>query len=500
MLSASIASLVTGMLLALLLAYAQREVIATNVVLTWLFLILLTTLLRAALTLAYQRHPSEDYLVFRARMMRFRLGVLVAGAIWGSAGFLLFPAGDPSHQMFLIFIMAGLTAGGVISYSADLVCAIGFSVLALVPIVIRMFLEADSTSAAMGMAMVLYLGFMGTVMRHINQSLSENIKLRLEAASREKSLRISEESLRESQEIASLGSYVLDISTGNWESSEVLDKLFGIDKTFKRSVEGWANLAYPDDRKMMVSYFKTEVLDRGKSFDKEYRIIRQNDQAVRWVHGLGKLVFNADGSPLEMRGTIRDITLGKLAEQEMRRLAFFDPLTSLPNRRLLMDRLYQALASSARIGWNGVVLFIDLDNFKTLNDTLGHKIGDLLLQQVAQRLESCVRDGDTVARLGGDEFVVVLENLSESALDAAAQTNNLGQKILAALDKPYHLAEYEYHTTASIGVTLYSGHKVSIEELMKQADIAMYQAKKAGRNMLCFFDPKMAKSLASTER
>ena len=348
--------------------------------------------------------------------------------------------------------------------------------------------------------MVLYLGFMGTVMRHINQSLSENIKLRLEAALREKSLRISEESLRESQEIASLGSYVLDISTGNWESSEVLDKLFGIDKTFKRSVEGWTNLAYPDDRKMMVSYFKTEVLGRGKSFDKEYRIIRQNDQAVRWVHGLGKLVFNADGSPLEMRGTIRDITLGKLAEQEMRRLAFFDPLTSLPNRRLLMDRLYQALASSARIGWNGVVLFIDLDNFKTLNDTLGHKIGDLLLQQVAQRLESCVRDGDTVARLGGDEFVVVLENLSESALDATTQTNNLGQKILAALDKPYHLAEYEYHTTASIGVTLYSGHKVSIEELMKQADIAMYQAKKAGRNMLCFFDPKMAKSLASIER
>jgi diguanylate cyclase (GGDEF)-like protein len=499
MLSTSIASLVSGVLLALLLAYVQRGVIATNFVLTWLFLILLTTLFRATLTIAYLRHPTTDYLTSHARMVRFRLGVLVAGAIWGLAGILLFPAGDPSHQMFLILTLAGLTAGGVISYSADLVCAIGFTVLALVPIVIRMFVEADTTSVAMGMAMILYLVFMGIVMRHINQSLSENIRLRLEAASREYSLRISEEALREAQEIASLGSYTLDIPTGNWESSEVLDKLFGIDKTFKHSVEGWANLVYPDDRKMMESYLENKVLGSGESFDKEYRIIRQNDQAVRWMHGLGRLVFNADGSPLEMRGTIRDITLAKLAEEEMRRLALFDPLTSLPNRRLLMDRLHQALASSARVGRNGAVLFIDLDNFKTLNDTLGHKIGDLHLQEVAQRLESCVRDGDTVARMGGDEFVVVLENLSESAIEAVAQTNNIGLKILATLDKPYHLEEYEHHSTASIGVTIYSGYKVSIEELIKQADSSMYQAKKAGRNTLRFFDPEIINNLPSIE-
>ncbi len=139
----------------------------------------------------------------------------------------------------------------------------------------------------------------------------------------------------------------------------------------------------------------------------------------------------------------------------------------------------------------GALLFIDLDNFKTLNDTLGHDMGDLLLQQVAQRLATCVREGDTVARLGGDEFVVMLEDLSENPQEAATQAETVGEKILATLNQPYQLAGYEHHSTASIGVTLFSGHQTAIDELLKQADLAMYQAKAAGRNTLRFFDPEM---------
>ena len=195
--------------------------------------------------------------------------------------------------------------------------------------------------------------------------------------------------------------------------------------------------------------------------------------------------------------TFIDITLRKEAVDKIEQLAFYDPLTGLPNRRLLQDRLKPALASSHRSGRQGALLFIDMDNFKTLNDTLGHDMGDLLLQQIAKRLESCVREGDTVARLGGDEFVVMLEDLSEQTLECATQTEIIGNKILAVLNQPYQLDSREYYSTPSIGVTLFNGQEQSSEDLLKQADIAMYQAKTSGRNALRFFDPKMQASITA---
>ena len=186
-----------------------------------------------------------------------------------------------------------------------------------------------------------------------------------------------------------------------------------------------------------------------------------------------------------------DITVRKTAAEQISRLAFLDPLTGLPNRRLLMDRLAQALTAGARHRRQGALMFIDLDHFKTLNDTLGHYQGDQMLEQVASRLTTCIGDAGTVARLGGDEFVVMLEDLSENAQDAANQAETVGEKIQAALNLPYKLGNHEYHCTPSIGITLFADQQVSIDELLKRADLAMYQAKAAGRNTLRFFDPQM---------
>jgi diguanylate cyclase (GGDEF)-like protein/PAS domain S-box-containing protein len=186
-----------------------------------------------------------------------------------------------------------------------------------------------------------------------------------------------------------------------------------------------------------------------------------------------------------------DISHDKAAAEEIQRLAFYDYLTELPNRRLLMDRLQQALASSKRSGLEGALLFLDLDHFKTINDIHGHDIGDLLLKQVAQRLTSFLREGDTVARLGGDEFVMVLSDLNEHSIESASRTVAIGEKILEVISKPYQLDALVFHCTASIGMTLFSNHEQGADELLKHADIAMYHAKKAGRNVLRFFDPKM---------
>ncbi len=202
-------------------------------------------------------------------------------------------------------------------------------------------------------------------------------------------------------------------------------------------------------------------------------------------------VKNGEGPVTHYVATFSDITDRKADEEKIKTLAFYDPLTSLPNRRLLMDRLEQALAACNRHNRNGALLFVDLDNFKTINDTLGHDKGDLLLQQVAKRLTLCIREGDTVARLGGDEFVVMLEELSEYELEAATQAEVVSEKILATLNQTYQLASYEHHSTPSIGITLFGSFQEGIEEPLKRADLAMYQAKAAGRNTARFFDPQM---------
>jgi diguanylate cyclase (GGDEF)-like protein len=190
-----------------------------------------------------------------------------------------------------------------------------------------------------------------------------------------------------------------------------------------------------------------------------------------------------------------DIARRKEAEDKIQHLAYYDLLTNLPNRRLLIDRLQHTLAVSARHQNHGAVLFIDLDHFKTLNDTKGHSMGDLLLIEVANRLQTCMRGGDTLARLGGDEFVVILQDLNEDVSQAAIQAEVVAAKIISVVNQPYYLDSYLYHSSTSIGVCLFRNQEITVDELLKRADIAMYQAKNAGRNTLRFYDPTMQAAL-----
>lgn len=191
----------------------------------------------------------------------------------------------------------------------------------------------------------------------------------------------------------------------------------------------------------------------------------------------------------------RDITERRCAEDEIRQLAFYDVLTRLPNRRLLMDRLQTALAFSARTQQWGAILFLDMDRFKTINDTLGHDHGDLLLLEVATRIQSCLRAADTVARVGGDEFVIVLDELDADADLAVRKAAQVAEKIRGRLAQPYQLNAHERYSSPSIGVCMYLGAQVASQDLIKSADVAMYQAKDDGRNQVRFFDLTMQRSV-----
>lgn len=236
---------------------------------------------------------------------------------------------------------------------------------------------------------------------------------------------------------------------------------------------------------------------KRESFNDFHNLIVHANGSHMWMSTSGVPIFGSDGVFAGYRGSDVDITVRKLSEEKAEQLSFFDPLTKLPNRTLFVDRLKQAMFTSGRNMHHCALLLIDLDDFKTLNDSLGHEIGDVLLQHVAKRLLSSVRNGDTVARFGGDEFVVVLTELGENAQEAALMAESIGVKILASLREPYQLADINHQSGASMGITLFLGDSVLVEELMRQADMAMYRSKESGRNLLSFFDPQMEDGLKS---
>jgi diguanylate cyclase (GGDEF)-like protein/PAS domain S-box-containing protein len=481
-------SLIASVLLALILAFMQHGAIASSVLVFWIALVILASLLRAVTVIAYRRHSREGDIC--TRLTHFRLGVLCAGVAWGLAGFLLFPEGDPWHQMFLIFVLAGMTAGGTIAFSADLFSAIGFALALVAPIVLRLFVAGDGLSVAMGVATLLYLGFMVASIWRINRQVYENITLHLEAVAREEQMKSSEERYRLLLAHLPVGVFHyntdLVISYCNQPFAQILnttpERLLGLD--MKRL----------QDRSIFPALRKALAGEAGY-YEGQYHATYS--KADRWIYMTCAPSLDDHGKIVGGIGIVQDITERKAAEETIKNLAFYDHLTDIPNRRLLLERLQHAMVSSAHNDKTGALLFIDLDNFKAINDTLGHDMGDLLLQQVAQRLVSCLREGDSVARLGGDEFVVLLEDLSGHDIEAAAQTEAAAENIQAVLNQPYRLGVHEYLSTSSIGATLFHGHRQPVEELMKQADIAMYQAKRAGRNVLRFFDREMQNAVTA---
>jgi len=270
--------------------------------------------------------------------------------------------------------------------------------------------------------------------------------------------------------------------------NDVYCRFFG--KTEQEMIgASWQTVVYPDDLQRVVD--ELAMLSASNPVVMiENRVLSAAGE-VHWMQFSSRGIFDAHGQLTEIQSVGRDISDRKRAEEEVQKLAYKDPLTGLSNRRLMLDRLRIALATSARTMQYGALLFLDLDKFKVINDTQGHGDGDLLLIEVAKRIVACVREVDTVSRQGGDEFVVLVERLGESLEEASRTVAKIAETIRLALAEPYQINNMHIHSSSSIGISLFCGHDKDVDELIKRADMAMYQAKDGGRNRTRFFDPQM---------
>ena len=303
-------------------------------------------------------------------------------------------------------------------------------------------------------------------------------------------LSISEKQMVIAQRISGTGSWTYNLASDSiWGSAEGL-RIFGYPALARDFPIAEIEACIPERER--VHQALVELISEGREYDLEFTLNPADGSDIRIVHSIAMLETDAQGAASMVLGFVQDITKAKVLEEQVRQLAFYDPLTALPNRRLLLDRMGQVVQAAQRSSCYGALMFMDLDNFKPLNDRHGHAAGDLLLIEVARRLHKCVRAVDTVARIGGDEFVVLMGGLTSHQAESIEQTKKLAEKIRIALAEPYLLSDpntpetLEHNCSASIGVVLFAKQHQSLEGLLKWADAAMYRSKEDGRNRVTF--------------
>ena len=326
----------------------------------------------------------------------------------------------------------------------------------------------------------------------VGVAVFNNRSIRAAAADRLSVLRLTDE-LNHAQALGNVGSWVYDIANDSLRLSAEACRIFGLAEDTATDHDGYLELTHPLDRDAVKRAWAEAT--KGADFDYEHRILVGD--RLRWIRQKAEFQYALNGTALNALGIVQDITKRKAAEYQLHELAFSDTLTKLPNRRLTIDRLRQAMAGGKRAGKYGALMILDLDDFKPLNDTHGHQFGDLLLIEAAIRIVGCLRKIDTVGRFGGDEFVVMLSELDVDRSESTAQAGRVAEKVRLAIGLPYVLntgehagsaTTVEHRCTASIGVALFMGDDASADDILKWADAAMYQAKAAGGDAFRFYE------------
>jgi diguanylate cyclase (GGDEF)-like protein/PAS domain S-box-containing protein len=492
-----------------LLAYVNTTLHASaDAAFVWWAIFVIITAGRYLLTRRFLA-AKPDAAAAPAWRRRYIAGTAMAAVTW-VVGTVLFVWNAPDGaRLFTGLVMAGMVAGAVPALAPVPAAFRTFTLPVLVVLAAAILMQADSVLGwAFGSMTLIFLGGMLLSARYLHEMLEVSIRLGLKqgrlVAQLEQARDVAEAALAERkraeltlQASEERSRIILQYSpTGILHYNNELvvtycnDRIARILQMRSEELLGFDMKTLGDQR--VVPALQAAIDGKEGAYEGEFVLSHHNEAQV-WV-ALSCIPFHSDlGRDEGGIAFVEDITDRRRSEEEIRNLAYFDSLTRLPNRRLMLDRLGHAMTAGNRSREFGALMILDLDHFKSINDTQGHDIGDRLLLEVAQRLTACLRQGDTVSRLGGDEYVILLEGLGETEQIAATNAENVAEKIRLAINLPYVLggSEAEYFNTTSIGVTLFCGQGDAAEILLKQADLALYQAKGAGRNAIRFFNPAM---------
>ena len=474
----------TSVLAGTLLVAAMWPVVASWILVTWLGTLILVSMVRLAMAYHFRRLPLVQQ-QRRHWLYRFSIGAITAGCVWGTGGFVLFTGENHGQVAALSIVLAGIAAGGVTTLSAVWWVALGFVLPIILPLLVQFLLLGSPLAILIGAMLSLFLGLILTTSRRLSRIIHDNIALRVSMSAREALLRESENRYRAIFQHSPLGVLHFDehgqVTDCNSKLLEILDvnraQLIGY-RMLSRSADGEVAKAVSDALVKGTGYYEgTYYLPKAS----------EGTPLRAFFNGVHSVSNDMVGG----MAIIEDFTERKRVEAIIYRQAFYDALTELPNRRLLIERMASLCDETQTEKQSGLLMFLDMDRFKLINDTWGHATGDDLLVQVARRLESSLREGDMAARLSGDEFVLLalFEECSEHILEARAE--NYMREVQHTLSQPYRLANREVKVTPSMGYTCFTAAACDHEEVLKQADIAMYRAKTEGRARLCRFEPWM---------
>lgn len=466
-----------------ILTWALWDIVNNRVLMIWCIAQYMIMGWRLWMSRAYRFNPKSRSV--REWKKLFLIGMIVSAIIFGSSSIILFPVNMLLYQSILVIILAGMSAGAASSLSSLRYASPIYLTIIILPLIAVLMMQEGSLHHVLGVVITLYLILLLIVSRRIYENITSSLESRILHEQALLDLQLSEERFETIFKEAPTGIFYYDsdliIQNTNAEMLHILqvsrNQMIGID------------LKKLTDMCLYNALLAPFHAEKGYYEGPYKTMINRLDV---WMTLRTSPIYDADRTVIGAVGIMTDITDRMRAEEKIKHQAYFDALTDIPNRVLLKDRIEQSLAHYRRHRSLMAVLFLDLDHFKSINDSLGHHIGDVLLIETAKRLVSVCREGDTVARLGGDEFVILLNELGNDPHSAVTKAENVSEKIHETLSLPFDVGLNEpIMTSSSIGISLVSNNEQTADDLLKFADTAMYQSKKEGRNTTRFYQEQM---------